>query len=45
MQLFVRGSQTHTFEVNGSETITDIKVILNVLHVLRHVFTVVLLNA
>ena len=28
MQLFVRGSQTHTFEVNGSETITDIKVFL-----------------
>ncbi|XP_076098882.1 ubiquitin-like FUBI-ribosomal protein eS30 fusion protein isoform X1 [Mytilus galloprovincialis] len=25
MQLFVRGSQTHTYEVSGTETIADIK--------------------
>ena len=27
MQLFVRGSQIHTIQVNGSETVADVKVI------------------
>ena len=26
MQLFIRGTQTHVVEVNGTETVNDVKV-------------------